>query len=127
MAKKEQKAQLSMMNRFQEQLKEAPKAQSKAKKTSKKPVEKKQKEVKTTAPAPKEEKETSPTLEAKEGHIPRGERADFLKITLTIPAEMLTELRALGMKRKAAKQKDTDSSALIREALTDFLKKHRED
>jgi len=31
----------------------------------------------------------------------------------------------LGLKRKAAKQKDTDTSALIREALTDFLNKHR--
>ena len=46
-------------------------------------------------------------------------------ITLTIPADLLTELRALGMKRKAEKMKDTDTSALIREAVTDFLNKHR--
>lgn len=61
-----------------------------------------------------------------ETHIPRGERADFLKITLTIPADLLTELRALGMRRKANKRKDTDTSALIREALVDFLNKNEE-
>lgn len=56
-----------------------------------------------------------------EKQIPRGERGNFLKTTITISAEMLTELRALGMKRKAAKQKDTDTSALIREAIADLL------
>ena len=65
--------------------------------------------------------------ETKEGLTPRGERGDFLKTTITISAEMLTELRALGMRRKSRKEKDTDTSTLIREALTDFLKKHRED
>lgn len=79
----------------------------------------------------KPEKKAKPSAHKKEvkasitPHIPRGERADFLKITLTIPAEMLTELRSLGMRRKADKQKDTDTSALIREALADFLNKHR--
>lgn len=71
---------------------------------------------------PKKEKEEKAPLEA---HVPRGERADFLKITLTIPGDLLTELRALGMRRKAAKMKDTDTSALIREAVVDFLHKHR--
>jgi hypothetical protein len=70
------------------------------------------------------EKDTKPPLDS---NIPRGERADFLKITLTIPANLLTELRALGMRRKAKKQKDTDTSALIREALVDFLNKHKDE
>jgi hypothetical protein len=70
---------------------------------------------------PEKEKIKAPS----DPHIPRGERADFLKITVTIPAEMLTELRALGMKRKANKMKDTDTSSLIREALGEFLKKYK--
>lgn len=59
-------------------------------------------------------------------HPPRGERADFLKITMTIPGELLAELRALGMKRKLAGQKDTDTSALVREALIEFLIRHKD-
>ena len=70
------------------------------------------------------EKEEKTSLEA---HVPRGERADFLRITLTIPGNLLTELRMLGVKRKAAKMKDTDTSSLIREALVDFLNKHKSD
>jgi hypothetical protein len=57
-------------------------------------------------------------------HPPRGERSNFLKITMTIPGELLADLRALGMKRKLAGQKDTDTSALVREALIEFLEKH---
>ena len=85
------------------------------------PKEKAEKKTKKS-PAHKKEEEKG-ILEA---HVPRGERADFLKITLTIPADLLTELRALGMKRKADKMKDTDTSSLIREAVIDFLNKHRE-
>jgi hypothetical protein len=58
-------------------------------------------------------------------HVPRGKRAEFLKVSITIPCDLLTELRALGMKRKANKQKDTDTSALIREALMEFLEKNK--
>jgi transcriptional regulator of met regulon len=85
--------------------------------------EKKKKNVKDVA-HDKAEEYLKPFSEV---HAPRGERADFLKITLTIPSDLLTELRALGMKRKAAKMKDTDTSALIREALVDFLNKHKSD
>lgn len=115
MAKK--KASLSML-KMQEQLLE-PKAppKNKPKKAAKKGAIAK---TPVTAPAYKEERAASPAPEAKEGQIPRGERGDFLKTTLTLPADMLGELRALGMRRKAAKQKDTDTSALVREALADF-------
>ena len=85
------------------------------------PKEKAEKKTKRS-PAHKKEEEKG-NLEA---HVPRGERADFLKITLTIPPDLLTELRALGMKRKAEKMKNTDTSTLSREAVIDFLNKHRE-
>ena len=122
------KAKLSMMDKMKKQLEE-PKAKPKikAKKVVKKPLAKKETEMKTPTPIPREEKTINqPSAKtALEGQIPRGERGDFLKTTLTIPASMLTELRALGMRRKSNKQKDTDTSALVREALTDFLNKHR--
>jgi hypothetical protein len=73
-------------------------------------------------PATKKAQEEKPVLDP---FIPRGERADFLKITLTIPSNLLMELRALGMRRKANKQKDTDTSSLIREALAEFLNKQK--
>jgi hypothetical protein len=113
------KATLAKMEGFKKQLAEEPKSpqNTKPKKALKTPV-KKQEIVIAPAPIPDEP-------ENREGHLPRGQRANFLKTTITIPAEMLTELRALGMRRRSAKQKDTDTSALIREALTDFLKKHR--
>jgi hypothetical protein len=79
--------------------------------------------------APKAKKKPSLKKEEKaslEAHIPRGERQDFLRITLTIPGNLLTELRMLGVKRKAAKMKDTDTSSLIREALVVFLNKHKD-
>ena len=58
--------------------------------------------------------------------IPRGERADFLKITVTLPSDLLAELKSLGIQRKAAKMKDTDTSSLIREAIIEFLNKEDE-
>jgi len=122
------------LEEYNKQISEEPKAnqKAKAKKTPKKPIKTKEVESKIVAPAPEpkeEEKKAVPAAppmpKEREGHIPRGERGDFLKTTITISAEMYTELRMLGLKRKAAKQKDTDTSALIREALTDFLNKHR--
>jgi hypothetical protein len=53
----------------------------------------------------------------------RGLRGDFLKITVTIPARMLGDLKTLGLRRRATGQKDTDISSLIREALADLLRK----
>jgi hypothetical protein len=58
-----------------------------------------------------------------EANIPRGERANFLKATITLPPEILAALRDVGMKRKSEGQKDTDVSSLIREAVTEWLKK----
>jgi hypothetical protein len=58
-----------------------------------------------------------------EANIPRGQRADFLKITSTMPGDMLVALKTIGMKRKAEGQKDCDTSALIREALLEWINK----
>jgi len=122
------KHRLSEMENMNKQLAE-PKAPAKAKpgKATKKPGRQKEVETKAIAPVPAHKGETAIPAASieKEDYIPRGQRADFLKTTITISAEMLTELRSLGMKRKAAKQKDTDTSALVREALTDFLKKNK--
>ena len=53
----------------------------------------------------------------------RGLRGDFLKITVTIPARMLGDLKILGLRRRATGQKDTDISSLVREAVADLLRK----
>jgi len=54
----------------------------------------------------------------------RGSRGDFLKITVTVPAKMLTDLKVLGLRRRASGRKDTDVSSLIREAVADLLQKY---
>ena len=53
----------------------------------------------------------------------RGLRGDFLKITVTIPAQRLGDLKMLGLHRRAHGQKNTDVSSLIREAVADLLQK----
>ena len=53
----------------------------------------------------------------------RGLRGDFLKITVTIPAKMLGDLKIFGLRRRAKGRKDTDISSLIREAVADLLQK----
>ncbi len=53
----------------------------------------------------------------------RGTRGAFLKVAITMSAEMLTEVKILGTRRRAAGQKDTDVSCLFREAMAEFLKK----
>lgn len=58
-----------------------------------------------------------------EANAPRGQRSDFLKLTITMPAQMLAAMKAAGMKRKAAGQKDCDTSSLIREAVAAWLLK----
>ena len=52
----------------------------------------------------------------------RGLRGNFLKITITIPASVLGELKDLGLRRRASGQKDTDVSSLIREAVAELLR-----
>ena len=59
-----------------------------------------------------------------EANPERGHRGDFLKITVTMPAAMLGDLKSLGMERRGQGQKDTDVSSLIREAVTILLSKN---
>jgi hypothetical protein len=51
----------------------------------------------------------------------RGERGDFLKVTITLPPSTLCDLKKLGIDRKLRGEKDTDVSSLIRESLKTFL------
>lgn len=53
--------------------------------------------------------------------IPRGQRGDFQKLTITMPSSMLISLKTVGLHRKAAGNKDCDSSSLIREAVQIWL------
>ena len=53
----------------------------------------------------------------------RGLRGDFLKITITMPARMLGDLKIFGLRRRANGRKDTDISSLIREAVAELLRK----
>jgi hypothetical protein len=53
----------------------------------------------------------------------RGERGDFLKTTLHLPADMMEGLKVLSVRRRAAGIKDSTSSALIREAVAELLER----
>ncbi|MBU0516187.1 MAG: hypothetical protein KJ621_15595 [Proteobacteria bacterium] len=54
-----------------------------------------------------------------------GERGDFLRVLITMPGEMLAELKALGVQRRMAGHKDSSVSALAREAIAALLAKER--
>lgn len=56
-----------------------------------------------------------------EANPERGQRSDFVKVTMTISPELLHQVKLLGLKRKARGEKDTDFSSLVREALADLL------
>ena len=69
----------------------------------------------------KVEKKPKPTKKINGANPIRGERGDFLKVTITLPPDMLANLKRLGIERKLQGMRDTDVSSLIREALTNFL------
>ena len=58
-----------------------------------------------------------------EANPERGHRGDFLKITITMPANMLGDLKTLGLRRRARGEKDTDISSLVREAVSVLVRK----
>jgi len=60
--------------------------------------------------------------DALEANPERGHRGDFLKITVTMPAKMLGDLKTLGLRRRARGEKDTDISSLVREAVIVLLR-----
>ena len=51
----------------------------------------------------------------------RGERGDYLNITVRIPPEMLTALQTLGIERRQQGTPNRTTSALIREAVAALL------
>ncbi len=61
--------------------------------------------------------------EVLEANPERGHRGDFLKITITMPAKMLGDLRTLGLRRRSRGQTDTNISSLVREAVSALLRK----
>lgn len=77
-------------------------------------------------PATKAKKEPAPklvkkTVATKGANPVRGQRGDFLKVTITLPPDMLADLKRLGIERKLQGMRDTDTSSLIREAVTKLL------
>jgi len=55
------------------------------------------------------------------GNVPRGERSDFIRVTMTMPLDLWLKLKDVGIKRKANKQKDYDISSLLRESAVYWL------
>jgi len=70
-----------------------------------------------------ENKVTQETIQNIISNPERGKRGDFLKATITISAELLGELKQMGLRRRARGLKDTDVSSLVREAVVDLIKK----
>ena len=52
---------------------------------------------------------------------PRGEKGDFLKITVTLDPATYELIATEAMRRKMAKEKDAQLSAVIREAVAQYL------
>ena len=73
-------------------------------------------------PEVKNKKKPNPTRKINGANPIRGERGDFLKVTITLPPDMLANIKRLGIERKLQGMRDTDVSSLIREALANFLK-----
>lgn len=82
-------------------------------------------DLRTAAPAP----ETSAPPAAPSARAPRtpnparGLRGDFQKVTITLPMDMLRDLRLLGLARRAEGAKSTGVSELVREAIDDLLER----
>ena len=55
---------------------------------------------------------------------PRGERAGFIKVTTSLSPEIVELVNKESIRRKVAKETNTDTSAIIREALVAYLMKN---
>ena len=79
-------------------------------------------DLRTAAPAP--EVPAAPSARPPRPPNPaRGQRGDFQKVTITLPLDMLRELRLLGLARRAQGAKSTGVSELVREAVHDLLER----
>lgn len=78
-------------------------------------------DLRTAAPAPAAPPPEAPVATRREPNPARGQRGNFQKVTITLPIEMLRELRLLGLTRRGQGAKSTGISELVREAIQDFL------
>ena len=66
----------------------------------------------------------SAMLNAVDPNPPReGQRADFLKVTVTLPPAMWTELKTIGMARRAIGEQNTGVSELARTAIAEWIER----
>ena len=78
-------------------------------------------ELRMAPPAPEAPPPAPPAAARREPNPARGQRGDFQKVTITLPLDMLRELRLLGLARRAQGAKSTGISELVREAIQDLL------
>lgn len=102
--------------------------QAKIQKSENRQSEKKQseKQKKRKSNFPKSEKEDTKTARRSKGKAavvnpPYGDKADFIKISATLPPEVFDLAMNEVVRRKKAKLKDAVLSAIIREALMEKL------
>ncbi len=79
-----------------------------------------------SAAAPPAPPPAAPGAAAPTSRLPnpaRGLRGDFQKITITLPMDMLRDLRLLGLARREGGAKSTGVSELVREAIADLLER----
>ena len=82
-------------------------------------------DLRTAAPAPETPAPPAvPSAHPLQSPNPaRGQRGDFQKVTITLPIDMLRDLRLLGLARRAQGAKSTGVSELIREAIHALLER----
>jgi len=69
----------------------------------------------------KAEKKSNSKPGQKDLHPVRGERGDFLKLTITMPPGLVLKLKQHGAERRILGEKNCDTSSLIRSAVTKYL------
>lgn len=57
----------------------------------------------------------------------RGQRSEFLKITITIPSSMLQAIKTFGLEKKVRGKKDCDVSSIVRDSVAFYLMKWSDD
>ena len=82
-------------------------------------------DLRTAAPVPEPSAPpAAPSARAPRQPNPaRGLRGAFQKVTITLPMDMLRDLRLFGLARRAQGAKSTGVSELIREAIHDLLER----
>ena len=63
----------------------------------------------------------------REIHPPYGEKGNFRKLTVTLPPEMFAQVVQESTRRKVGGEDGAEISAVIREALTLFFDKQKEE